>query len=57
MIWVATWNTESGDQGIAGYWKSKPKKTELDRYMASRFPEDYESETLYYTLEPLTEAT
>lgn len=56
-IWVATWDTESGDSGVVGYWKSKPTQKKLDKYMAKGMPDDYEAKTLYYSLESLKEVT
>lgn len=52
-IWVVTWDTESGDAGVEGYWTEKPSETQLAVYMAGQFPDDFESQTLYYVVEKL----
>jgi hypothetical protein len=54
-IWIIDWNTESGDSGVDGYWKSNPTKETLEAYVAEHFPEDHEAGTFYYRVITLSE--
>lgn len=41
-VYIVLWNTESGDEGVEGYWTEKPSEEQLYAYMLDRF--DYEFE-------------
>jgi hypothetical protein len=53
MIWIIAWNTESGDEGILGYWSKKPEREEILAYLQEYMPDDYEAGTLHYHLQEL----
>jgi hypothetical protein len=40
-IWIVTWDTESGDRGICGAWKTKPNQWEALTFMKKTFPEEF----------------
>jgi hypothetical protein len=53
-IWVMDWNTESGDDGIDGFWLKKPTAAQLKKFIAEHYPDDFEAQTFYYTLKELS---
>jgi hypothetical protein len=44
-IWVIDWSTESGDEGVDGYWTKKPTKTQVNNYIRENHPDDHEAGT------------
>lgn len=49
------WNTESGDSGLAGFWRKMPSKLWVGKYIAKQWPDDYEAETFNYYFVELSE--
>jgi len=43
-IYMATWSTESSDEGAVGYWTRKPTEGELTAYFKERFDWEFEEE-------------
>ena len=41
MIWVAFYRTESGDEGILGYFKRKPSEGELTALFQEEMPDEF----------------
>lgn len=44
-IYVIKWNSESGDQGIVGYYTAKPTKQQIKKILKQKFP--HESSYIY----------
>jgi hypothetical protein len=51
--WVIAWSTESGDEGISGYWVKKPEREQILAYLQDHLTEDYKAGTLHYRLKEL----
>lgn len=52
-IYVAPFNTESGDRGVSGAWLKKPSAAKLKKHFAKEQPDDFEAGTLYWSVEEL----
>lgn len=55
-IYVVSYQTESGDQGIIGYFETKPTKKELTAYFKRTMPDEFEDghQYVYWHVESLT---
>lgn len=53
MIWVMLWKTESGDEGVGGYWTTEPTNAEKVDFVKKHAPDDFEAETFYYNMKSL----
>lgn len=42
-MFIVTWNTESGDEGVEGYWEEKPTDHHLETYFRKSHPQEFES--------------
>jgi len=40
-VYIAPWNTESGDDGVAGYWTVEPTEQELEAYFREHFEDEF----------------
>jgi hypothetical protein len=48
-IWLIKWNTESGDEGIFGFFTKKLTKKQLDHYITKHAPDEfYDGECYIY---------
>jgi hypothetical protein len=54
-IYVMVWNTESGDHGIAGYWRKNPPLKYRKAYIAENWPDEVAADTFNYFIQELTE--
>jgi len=46
-IYIATWDTESGDHGVAGPWIKKPLQQDLEEFFRKEMPYEFEEEDSY----------
>lgn len=42
-IYMATWQTESGDDGVVGYWDREPTEGELTAVFKKIMPDEFDS--------------
>ena len=64
-IWIITWNTESSDHGVLGYFTKKPTTAQQEKLKEKHFPQEKCDEGsegpdgtgwyVYFTVEELTE--
>ncbi|RZK28963.1 MAG: hypothetical protein EOO61_21335 [Hymenobacter sp.] len=43
-IWIINWHTESGDEGVLGYFDQKPTKEQIEAYFFNTHPDEYPME-------------
>lgn len=55
-IYVVTYKTESGDEGIEGYWLVKPTDNHLQTYFKKNNPDEFDRDgrTIFWTVEELS---
>ncbi len=41
-MFIVTWNTESGDTGVEGYWEEEPTDLHLETYFKKQNPCEFE---------------
>lgn len=41
-IYVVTYRTESGDEGVEGYWTERPTDKHLETYFRENNPDEFE---------------
>jgi hypothetical protein len=46
-IFVATYRTESGDDGVIGYWTEKPTEEQLTKVFKDYMPDEFEDDVRY----------
>ena len=42
-IYMATWHTESGDEGVVGYWDRRPTEGELTAVFKKIMPDEFDT--------------
>jgi len=50
-IYLVVYWTESGDNGVRGYWEQSPSEEYLERYFRENFPDEFDGEFKYITWE------
>lgn len=55
-IWVVEWSTESGDEGVHGYWVKQPTLEEVAIFMRAKHAEEFFGwgKSIHYSLAKLT---
>ena len=48
---MAVYWTESGDNGVCGYWEQDPPEEYLEMYFRENFPDEFEEGFQYITWE------
>lgn len=41
-MYIVTWETESGDSGVEGYWEDKPTDLHLETYFRKQNPDEFD---------------
>lgn len=45
QVYIAIWNTESGDRGLTGVWKKRPSNDDVEKYLRAEYPDEFDDET------------
>lgn len=55
MIYVVTYNTESGDRGVAGYVTRKPTEKEIEAWFKKHHAQEWEDghRYIYWEVHPI----
>lgn len=46
-IFIIKWVTESGDSGLHGYWAKELTKQQMESFMRSQHPAEFEGDNCY----------